>query len=225
MGCDGDTLGGPDVGGTAWLGERQQVEGRGLAEGGAGGAPSSGLTGPRWESSGSMQAGREQSPWKTLEEAEKKRSWRLRREERAGLGKWLLKTQLQEKILTQFLLAVVPVAVRECVLVTPEQCLPPIPPSPRTPSLPLAMTFDPEACQGAVAASCPLVTLGQLPRSAPVPPHRLAAVVGGWMGSGSYFRENMGLTLQTCPFYWKSPPSVSLQPPPGSLSLAPLSAG
>lgn len=45
------------------------------------------------------------------------------------------------------------------------------------------------------------------------------------MGSGRYFRENMGLTLQTCPFYWKRTPSVSLQPPPGSLSLAPLSAG
>lgn len=129
-------MGGPD-GGTAWWGERQQVEGWGMAEGGAGGAPSSGLSGPRWESSGSMQAGREQgvgqSPRKTLEEAEKKWSWRLRREECAGLGKWLLKTQLQQKIPAQFLLAVVPVAVRECVLVTPEQCLPPVPPSPRSP--------------------------------------------------------------------------------------------
>ncbi|XP_035578367.1 uncharacterized protein LOC113932967 isoform X2 [Zalophus californianus] len=54
-----------------------------------------------WEHAGrgeSRMKGR--VPGTTLEEAEKKRSWRLRREAGAGLGKWLLKTrQLQEKIL------------------------------------------------------------------------------------------------------------------------------
>ncbi|CAK7303174.1 hypothetical protein VULLAG_LOCUS10229 [Vulpes lagopus] len=67
-----------------------------------------------------------------------------------------------------FLLALVPIAVRVCELVIPEQCLPPGPLSPRSsPSLPMVMTSDPETCQGAVVPSCPLIPLGQLPRHAP----------------------------------------------------------
>lgn len=60
-----------------------------------------------------------------------------------------------------FLLAVVPVAVRQCVPVALEQGLPPVPPSPRSPlSLPVAMTFDPRRVRGL----CFSVTWGQPPR-------------------------------------------------------------